>query len=80
MNVAIDEAMIPFKGRSTLKQCMPLKSVRRGIKVWALADSLNRFVSEFDVYAGKKTNAVEKLRGRCYKKPHTALHIQTRLL
>ena len=56
----IDEAMIPFKGRSTLKQYMPLKPVRRG---WALADSLNGFVSEFDVYTGKKTNAVEKNLG-----------------
>ena len=63
MNVAIDEAMIPFKGRSTLKQYMPLKPVRRGIKVWALADSLNGFVSGFDVYTGKMTNAVEKNLG-----------------
>ena len=54
MNVAIDEAMIPFKGRSTLKQYMPLKPVRRGIKVWALADSLNGFVSDFDGYTGKR--------------------------
>ena len=63
MNVAIDEAMIPFKGRSTSKQYMPLKPVRRGIKMWALADSLNGFVSEFEVYTGKKTNAVEKNLG-----------------
>ena len=31
--------------------------------MWALADSLNGFVSEFDVYTGKKTNAVEKNLG-----------------
>ena len=30
---AIDEAMIPFQGRSTLKQYMPAKPVKRGIKV-----------------------------------------------
>ena len=27
-DISIDEAMIPFKGRSILKQCMPLKPVR----------------------------------------------------
>ena len=31
--VSIDEAMIPFKGRSCLKQYMPLKPVKRGITV-----------------------------------------------
>ena len=29
--VSIDEAMVPFKGRSSLKQYMPKKSVKRGI-------------------------------------------------
>lgn len=33
-HISIDEAMIPFKGRSSLKQYMPKKPVRRGIKVW----------------------------------------------
>ena len=32
-DISIDEAMIPFKGRSSLKQYMPLKPVQRGIKV-----------------------------------------------
>ena len=32
-NVSVDEAMIPFKGRSSLKQYIPLKPVKRGIKV-----------------------------------------------
>ena len=41
--VAVDEAMIKFTGRSTLKQYMPLKPVKRGIKVWALADSHNGY-------------------------------------
>ena len=37
-NIAVDEAMIKFQGRSTLKQYMPIK---RGIKVWVLGDSTN---------------------------------------
>ena len=31
--VAVDEAMIKFQGRSSLKQYMPMKPVKRGIKV-----------------------------------------------
>ena len=59
-NVSVDEAMIPFKGRSTLKQYMPLKPVKRGIKVWALADATNGYLSSFQVYAGKQGDSVEK--------------------
>ena len=51
--VSIDEAMIPFKGRSSLKQYMPLKPVKRGIKVWARADASNGYISAFQVYTGK---------------------------
>lgn len=58
--VSIDEAMIPFKGRSTLKQYMPKKPVKRGIKVWMLADAINGYVSSFDVYTGKKRNKPEE--------------------
>ena len=57
--VSIDEAMIPFKGRSSLKQYMPLKPVRRGIKVWARADASNGYVSAFQVYTGKERNTTE---------------------
>jgi len=77
MNVAVDEVMIPFKGRSTLKQHMPLKPVRRGIKVWALADSLNGYISEFEVYTGKKANAVEKHLGLNVVKTLTQHYVNT---
>ena len=39
--IVVDEAMIPFQGRSSLKQYLPKKPVKRGIKVWCLADSSN---------------------------------------
>ena len=50
--VSIDEAMIPFKGRSSMKQYVPLKPVKRGFKVWAMADSLNGYMYDFNVYTG----------------------------
>ncbi len=52
-DVSVDEAMIPFKGRSTLKQYLPMKPVKRGIKVWVLADSKTGYASSLEVYKGK---------------------------
>jgi len=33
---AVDEAMIKFKGRKSLKQYMPMKPIKRGIKLFKL--------------------------------------------
>ncbi len=52
--VAVDEAMIKFQGRSSLKQYMPLKPIKRGIKVWVLGDSSNGYFSRMDIYTGRK--------------------------
>ena len=35
--------MIKFQGRSSLKQYMPMKPTKRGIKVWVLADEYGFF-------------------------------------
>lgn len=35
-NLSIDESMCPFKGRTSLKQYMPMKPIKRGFKIWAL--------------------------------------------
>ena len=59
-NVSVDEAMIPFKGRSSLKQYIPLKLVKRGIKVWGMSDASNGYIAGFEVYTGKKGDRVEK--------------------
>lgn len=50
---SIDEAMIKFKGRSSLKQYMPLKPVKRGFKVWMRCDSNTGYAYQFNVYTGK---------------------------
>ena len=62
-DVAVDEAMIKFQGRSSLKQYMPLKPIKRGIKVWVAADSTNGYFSRFEVYTGKKDNTTEHSLG-----------------
>jgi len=56
---SIDEAMVAFKGRSTLKQYCPMKPVKRGYKVWARADSATGYMCDFAVYTGKDDS------GRC---------------
>jgi len=58
-DLAIDEAMIKFQGRSSMKQYMPMKPTKRGIKVWVLADSTNGYFSRLEVYTGKKGNRTE---------------------
>ena len=59
MQNAVDEAMILFKGRASLKQYMPTKPVKRGFKVWVRADSLNGYICQFIVYVGKEGERVE---------------------
>ena len=59
-DVAVDEAMIKFQGRSSLKQYMPLKPTKRGIKVWVLADSHNGYFWRFEVYTGKQGDTLER--------------------
>ena len=66
-NVAVDEAMIKFQGRSTIKQYMPKKCVKRGIKVWVLGDSENGYASNLQVYTGKEESAKKGLGSRVVK-------------
>lgn len=48
--MAVDEAMIKFHGRSTIKQYMPLKPIKHGIKVWVLADSHTGYFHSMKVH------------------------------
>ena len=79
--ISIDEAMIPFKGRSGLKQYMPNKPVKRGIKCWMRADATTGHLSAFEIYTGKKGDSVEKglgaqvVKGLCASLYHSNRHI-----
>ena len=48
--------MVKFQGCSALKQDMPMKPIKHGIKVWVLGDSANGYFSHFQVYTGKQEN------------------------
>lgn len=56
--LAVDESMIKFKGRSSLKQYMPKKPIKRGYKLWMLADK-SGYVVKFEVYTGKVSDMRE---------------------
>ena len=65
---AIDEAMIKFKGRSAMKQYMPLKPTKRGFKVWARTDSVTGYMCDFEVYTGKADTPEKYLGEKVVKK------------
>ena len=45
--------MIAYKGRPSLKQYLPLKPIKRGIKAWVCADSVSGYMCDFNIYEGK---------------------------
>ena len=55
--------MIKFQGRSSLQQYMPMKPIKRDIKVWVQADSRNCYFSQFEVYTEEKKGVVEHQLG-----------------
>lgn len=60
---SVDESMTKFLGRSTMKQYMPLKPVKRGIKIWMRCDSKSGYTYDFNIYSGKETESVEGTLG-----------------
>lgn len=60
--VSVDESMILFKGRSTMKQYNPMKPVKRGYKIWCLADQRG-FIMKFSIYQGKNEELEQEFGG-----------------
>ena len=63
---SIDEAMVPYKGRSSLKQYMPKKLIKWGFKVWVRAEA------DINMTAQKKTwgQSCKKSNTKIYSKYH----------
>lgn len=55
-----DESMAKFKGRSTLKQYMPQKPIKKEYKIWMLNDK-TKYMSKFQVYTEKGVGGVKQL-------------------
>ena len=49
--ITIDEMMIRYKGLyCPIRQYMPKKPEKWGVKLWVLADSVSKYVYDFEVY------------------------------
>ena len=57
----VDESMIIFKGRSSIKQYDPKKPIKRGYKLWIIADT-DGCINKFDVYQGKFEQVPEDMK------------------
>ena len=57
-NLSVDEAKVKFKGHLGMKQYLPVKPVKRGIKVWVCAEASSGYVCDFQVYAWKKQHGM----------------------
>lgn len=55
---SIDESMTMFKGKSSLKQFMIPKPVKKGIKIWMLSHSKTGYMYDLDIYQGKSDDAL----------------------
>lgn len=55
--LTLDEAMVAYKGRATIKQYIPSKPHKWGYKIYCL--SSEDYLLRFEVYAGKEERSVE---------------------
>lgn len=63
--VTVDEQLIPYRGKCLIKQFIPSKPARYGIKVWAVCDSKSAFIWNTQIYCGKAPNTKpEKNQGQ----------------
>lgn len=61
--ISIDEAMVPFKGKLSIKVRMPDKPIKFGVKFFELCDAKTGYCKNFSIYAGKddrETGAIGK--------------------
>lgn len=59
-DLTVDEAMILFKGRSSMRQHIAKKASPTGFKVWMLVDVESNYVYSFDIYTGKNKTRREE--------------------
>lgn len=60
---SIDEFMVKFKGRTAMKQYVPIKPVKKGMKGFCRADADTGYVYYFYVYQGQEKQTLEGTLG-----------------
>lgn len=65
-DLSVYQAMIKFKWQLGIKQCMPMKPVKQGIKAWVCAKASSSSVCDFQVYTGMRNDGkAEQNLGYC---------------
>ena len=59
-DIAIDETMVPHKGRLSFKQYIKNKPTQWGTKLWVLSESQTGYVYKFQLYLGKEGGNAEQ--------------------
>lgn len=62
--IDIDESMIKFRGRCSIKNYQPNKPIKIGLKVYVAADS-NAYVFALKLYDGMKSTLLETIKKLC---------------
>ena len=57
-NISIDESMVCFKGRSTMKLYLPMKPIKRGFKIWCSSRSSCGYLLKFRCTAGRRPKEI----------------------
>lgn len=74
-NLCIDESIVPFKGRLSIKQYLPMKRNRFGVKLFVMCDVETSFIVDFIVYCGAGTQITDPCNlgvgGAVHKSPPT---------
>jgi len=63
-HLTVDEQLVASRNRCPFRVYMKQKPHRYGIKVWVLADNLNYYVHNLQVYTGKRDGVAEKNQGQ----------------
>ena len=65
--LCINECMVGYNGcYCSFKQCMPLKPVTHGIKVWCLARFVTKYILNLEVYVEAANEAIVALPPHAY--------------
>lgn len=61
--IAVDESLVPYKGRLSYKQYIPKKRARFGIKIYELCESTSAYIWNMIIYTGNDTPYDSKYAG-----------------
>ena len=78
-HVSVDKSMMLFKGRSAIKQYNPIKPIKRGFKLWSLAD-MDGYLYHCEVSQGKNQVFVDDAISKYFGLGPSIVYQLTKLL